>query len=412
MCLYRFAVLIALATSQLPASEPWPEFRGPQGNGHSTAKNLPLIWSETQNVSWKTLLDGRAWSSPVIWGDQIWLSNATADGKSLFGICIDANSGKILHNLALFQIAEPQDRHAFNSYASPTPAIEQGRVYLHFGSPATVCLDTTVGEVIWQRQDLPCNHFRGAGSSPILWNNFLILTFDGFDEQYLIALDKHTGKTAWKTYRNIDYGADKNSDGDFKKAYSTPGVKVIDDVPTIVSVGAGSTIAYDVRDGIRAVRAQTGGYNSGCRPIFFDNLVIGNTEGGMNLFAIGVNGRGNVTESHIAWTYARSSPARSSPIVVGELIFAISNEGILSCLEGSSGRAFWQKRLDGDYSASPLCDGRHIFYCNQDGLTTVIAADRDFNKVAENKLDDGFMASPAVIDNAANTSHRNASLSD
>jgi outer membrane protein assembly factor BamB len=400
MRLAAIALVVLLQVFSISAAEPWPEFRGPHGDGRSSAKNLPLTWSEKENVRWKTPTEGRAWSSPVVWGDQIWLSNATPDGKRLSGICVEATSGKIIRNLLLFEIAKPQPRHNFNSYASPTPAIEAGRVYLHFGSPGTVCLDTKTSAIVWQRQDLPCDHLRGPGSSPILWNDFLILTFDGVDFQYLVALDKRTGKTIWKTDRKIDYGADKNSNGDFKKGYSTPSVKEIAGMPTLVSVGAAATVAYDARDGKELWRAQTGGYNSGCRPLFLDDLVIGNSEDGMQLFAIRTQGRGDITSSNIAWTYARSAPARSSPLVVGDLVFAMSNEGVLSCLDGKTGKAIWQKRLEGDYSASALyVDGR-IYYCSQDGLTTVIAADREFKKLSENQLDEGFMASPAVIDGA------------
>jgi outer membrane protein assembly factor BamB len=167
-----------------------------------------------------------------------------------------------------------------------------------------------------------------------------------------------------------------------------------------VSVSAAATVAYDARNGKELWRVQTGGYNSGCRPLFLDDLVIGNSEDGMQLFAIRTQGRGDITSSNIAWTYARSAPARSSPLVVGDLVFAMSNEGVLSCLDGKTGKAIWQKRLEGDYSASALyADGR-IYYCSQDGLTTVIAADREFKKLSENQLDEGFMASPAVIDAA------------
>lgn len=394
------ALLTLFVATPLFSGEPWPEYRGPRGDGQSRAKNLPLTWSETENARWKTKIPGKAWSSPVVWEDQIWLSNATEDGKKLYGVCIDAKSGAVLHDVTVFDIAEPQYCVAFNSYASPTPAIEAGRVYLHFGSPGTACLDTKTGAVVWSRRDLPCNHFRSAGSSPILWKDLLILTFDGFDYQYLAALDKHTGRTVWKTDRNIDYGDEGNADGDLKKAFSTPTVSEIDGVPTLVSPSAIATVAYDARDGKELWQAKTGGYNSACRPIFFDGLFVGHTEGGMRLFAIRPDGRGDITESHVAWTASKSAPTRPSPIVIGDLMFIISNEGVVSCLEAKSGKQVWQKRLEGDYSASPLYANGRIYFFSQDGLTPVIAAERTFNKLAENKLDDGFMASPAVADDA------------
>lgn len=396
---YLLVAFLAVAASSF-AGEPWPEFRGPHGDGHSAAKNLPLEWSESKNIVWKTRIEGKAWSSPVIWGNQIWLSNATEDGKKLFGVCVDAESGEKIHDLTIFEIEKPQFCIPFNSYASPTPVVEEGRVYLHFGSAGTACLDTATAKVIWARQDLPCNHFRSAGSSPIVWKDLLILTFDGFDYQYLTALNKQTGETVWKTDRNIDYGDAGNADGDLKKGFSTPQVKEINGIPTLVSPSAGATVAYDARDGKELWRAQTGGYNSGCRPIFYDNLVVGHTEGGLKLWAIHPDGRGDVTSSHVAWTFSKSTPTRPSPIVVGDLMFIISCEGVATCLEAKTGTQIWQKRLEGDYSASLLYANGRIYFFSQDGHIPVIAAEREFQKLAENKLDDGFMASPAVIDDA------------
>jgi len=399
-CRQIIAAIVGMLPAIALAADHWPEFRGPCGDGHATSQRLPLVWSESRNIVWKSPIDGRAWSSPVVWRDQIWLSNAAADGKKLSALCVDAPTGKLLFNQTLFEIAEPQDRHPFNSYASPTPVIEEGHVYLHFGSPGTVCLDTRTFAVVWQRQDLPCNHLRGPGSSPIAWKDLLILTFDGFDYQYLVALDKRSGKTVWKTDRNIDYGADKNSDGDFKKAYSTPAVKDVDGTPMLVSVSAGATVAYDARDGKELWRVPTGGYNSGCRPVFFKDLVIGNSEGGLSLFAIRYAEKAKSFHAESTWSYPRGAAARSSPLIVGELIFANNNEGVLSCLDGHTGTPFWQKRLEGDYSASPLFANGRIYYCDQDGLTTVVAASREFQKLAENRLDDGCMASPAVCGDA------------
>ena len=162
----------ALATVLLiPAlglgGETWPEFRGPSGDGHSDAVGLPLRWSETENVKWKTPIHDKGWSSPVIWGTQIWLTTATEDGKQLFVLCVDRDTGKIVHDRKLFEVAKPGFCPPHNSYASPTPVLEEGRVYVHFGSYGTACLDTASGQTIWARRDLPCDHYRAPGSSPI-----------------------------------------------------------------------------------------------------------------------------------------------------------------------------------------------------------------------------------------------------
>ena len=222
--LYFFTTL----STSLFADQPWPQFRGPAGNGHAVANSLPTTWSESENVQWKTPIPGRGWSSPVVWEDQVWLTTATPDGRTLYAICLDLASGKIVHNRKLFDVEQPQDIHLTNSHASPTPVIEKGRVYVHFGSYGTACLDTSDGSVIWERRDFPCNHWRGPGSSPILFEDLMIVHFDGYDYQYVVALDKKTGANRWKVDRAIDYQTD---DGDFKKAFCTPTVINVDGQP-------------------------------------------------------------------------------------------------------------------------------------------------------------------------------------
>src|SRR4029079_7409406 len=216
----------------------WPEFRGPTADGHAEARNLPVTFGEKENVTWKTAIHDKGWSSPVVWGNQIWLTTATEDGSSLFAMCLDLKNGKILHNVRVFYLNKPQYCQPFNSYASCTPAIEEGRVYVHFGAHGTAALDTSNAKILWKRQDLKCDHHRGPGSSPILFENLMIVNFDGYDVQYVVALDKNTGETVWKTDRNIEYA---NDDGDIKKAYGTPRVIDVDGQPQLISPSAGAT---------------------------------------------------------------------------------------------------------------------------------------------------------------------------
>src|SRR5580765_5588403 len=228
----------------------WPQFRGPDGNGVSSATGLPITWSETQNVRWKTEIHGRAWSSPVILGRQLWLTTATPDGKQLFAMALDKETGKILFDLKLFDVPNPQFAHSFNSYASPTPVIETGRVYVTFGSPGTAAIDTATGKVIWERRDLECNHFRGAGSSPVVFRNLLFMHFDGSDVQYVVALDKDTGKTVWQTKRSVNFqdlepDGRVKADGDFRKAFSTPTIVMVGNEPVFVSLGSKAAYGYD-----------------------------------------------------------------------------------------------------------------------------------------------------------------------
>jgi outer membrane protein assembly factor BamB len=397
----RFGFILLFVFGSLSVAhcgENWPQFRGPDGNGVSDATGLPLTFSDTENVRWKTPIHGKGWSSPVVWGDQVWLTTATEDGKEMFAICVDLASGKILHDIKLWDVAEPQPGIDYNSYASPSPVIEQGRVYVHFGAHGTAAIDTATGEILWKRQDLPCNHFRGAGSSPILVDNLVVLTFDGYDYNYLAALDKRSGEIVWKRDRNIT-SYDRADNGDYHKAFSTPQVIDAGGRKQLVSPSAGATIAYDPATGAELWRVRSGGMNAAARPIFGNGLIYCTTaDGGWQLFALKPGGSGDVSESHLAWKFNKNVSKRPSPLLVGDLLFMVSDHsGIVTCVDAKEGKLIWQHRLGGDYCASPIyADGR-IYLFEVDGNAPVIGAGREFRLLAENHLEAGSMASPAVV---------------
>jgi outer membrane protein assembly factor BamB len=276
--------------------------------------------------------------------------------------------------------------------------IEEGRVYVHFGAPGTACLDTGTGKILWSRPDLVCDHFRGPASSPILYGNLLIVAYDGYDYQYVVAFDKHTGKTVWRRDRNIEYGTDN---GDAKKAYSTAKIIEVDGQPQLVYPSAGATIAYEPQSGEEIWRINHGGMNASNPPLFGHGLLFLNTAaGGFKLFAMRADGRGDLTKTNVVWKTATGVPTRSSPVLVDDLMFMVSDAGIATCIEAKTAKTVWQKRLKGEFSSSPLyADGR-IYFCNQDGQTFVVAATRDYELLATNDLADGCMASPAVYDKA------------
>jgi outer membrane protein assembly factor BamB len=391
-----FATCVFSATFAF--ADNWPEFRGPDGDGHGLAKNLPVKFGENENVTWKTPIPGKAWSSPVVWGEQTWMTTATEDGTSLSAVRVDLESGKVTHNKRVFFIQKPQYINPFNSYGSPTPVIEEGRVYVHFGAHGTAAIDTTDGKVLWTRQDLPCDHFRGPGSSPILFENLLIVNFDGYDLQYVVALDKNTGQTVWKADRDIDYGTD---DGDFKKAYGTPRVIDVNGQLQLINPSAGATISYDPRSGKEIWRVMSGGMNASARPLWANGMIYATTAaGGWQLFAVRPDGTGDITKTHNPLKYGKAVPTRSSPIMVDDLIYMVNDAGIFSCVEAKTLKPVWTQRVGGNYTSSPVYADGKLYFFSQEGDCPVLEPGRKFNLLATNKLDGGCMASPAVADNA------------
>jgi outer membrane protein assembly factor BamB len=403
----RILCLLSLFVCLAAFGSNWPQFRGPDGNGHADASQLVTSWSEQKNIKWKTAVHGKGWSSPVIWGDQIWLTTGTPDGRQLFALCIDARSGKVMRDLKLFDVERPQFIHAANSPASPTPVLEEGRVYVTFGSPGTACLDTETGKVLWERRDLECNHYRGAGSSPIVFGDLLIMNFDGSDRQYVVALNKNTGKTVWQTNRSIDFkdlGPDgkPKAEGDFRKAFATPHVARFGGEPLLISQGANAVYGYKPETGEELWRVEERqNHSGGTRPVIGHGLIFvptGWSQG--QLLAIKPGGKGDVTSSHVAWRVTKSVAKKPSALLWGDVLYMINDGGVATALDATTGRELWSERIGGNFSASPIVAGEQIYFFNEEGKGTVIAAGREFRKIAENRLASGCMASPAVSGNA------------
>jgi outer membrane protein assembly factor BamB len=326
------------------------------------------------------------------------VTSATEDGTRLYAICVDGQSGRIVHDITVFEIEEPMFCFPYNSYASPTPVIEGDWLWVHYGSAGTACLDTATGKILWTRQDLPCDHHRGPGSSPILFRDLILINFDGYDLQYVVALDKSTGRTVWRRDRSIDYNT---HDGDLKKAYGTPTVLEHGGRLQLVSPGAVGTVAYDPLTGEELWKVHHGGYNAAARPLYTHGMAIINTEGGLRLLAVRPDGEGDVTETHIVWSYGRSTPTRPSQLVVGDHLYMVGDAGIVTCLDVRTGELAWVERMGGRHSASPLHAAGRIYLFDEENASRVIqATPAGFQLLAENSLDEGCMASPAVLDDA------------
>ncbi|MDF1812474.1 MAG: PQQ-binding-like beta-propeller repeat protein [Verrucomicrobiales bacterium] len=393
----------------------WNQWRGPDGQGHADTA-LPVKWSETENVTWKTALSGKGWSSPVIEGDQIWMTAAhetlatpeetakrleTNTGSQplvvlsmvrLHAICVDKNSGKLLHDFEILSRKEPQWAHKLNSYASPTPVIENGKLYCHFGSYGTACVDTQTVEVVWQNQDLYVHHENGPGSSPVLWRDHLIFHMDGSDKQYIVALDKHTGKIAWKT----DRSGEMNSNPQLKKSYGTPLILDVGGEPVLFSPGADWLYAYQPDSGNELWKLNYGklGFSIAPRPVAGHGMLYMSTSFMRpQLLAIKYSG----SSPEIVWKSEKSVPNQPSPILVGDEVYYITDSGgIISCHDARTGELHWKERIGGNYSASPLHADGKIYFHSREGETTVIQAGKEFKILAKNTLDGAHMSSAAV----------------
>lgn len=415
VCSWIFAAVIVLSAAismsrdVLVAAEPtnqppggkvaWHEFRGDAHNGTAVGQNPPLAWGEEKNLLWKVAIHGRGWSSPVAADDQVWLTTATEDGKQMFAVCVALADGRMLHDLLAFENESVQaDFHVTNSYASPTPVLDAKHAYVHFGAYGTKCLDRQTGATIWQRRDLPCNHYRGPGSSPILYDNLLIVHMDGFDHQYVVALDKKTGQTVWKRDRDIDYETDN---GDYYKAYSTPLVIRVGEQDQLVSSTSKATLVLDPRTGEEIWRVRYPEFSATARPLFDDQKLFLNTGfGKAQMLCVQVDGQGDVTDSKILWSQKRGIGSKPSQVLTAGKLFSVTDDGVLSRISTSDGELVWQKRLGGNFSSSLVATAEHLFAFDHDGKSYALTVADEPEIVSENTLSEGCRASPAIVDDS------------
>lgn len=382
---------LLLATSLVAAASDWPQFRGPDGQGHSSETGLPLEWSETAGVRWKVPVPGLGWSSPAVSDDRVWLTTGVIDsgGASLRALAYDAGTGENRLDVEVFRISDSGLPNLKNSHASPTPIVDGERVYVHFGASGTAAL-TTSGEVLWTRR-FPYVSQHGNGGSPTLWEDLLIFSCDGYDRSFVVALDVETGETRWQRDRHEP----------FSQAYSTPLVIQVEGQDQLISVGAFQTVALEPATGeeIWRVVYTDEGFSTVPRPVYGHGLVYVLT--GFNqpaLLAIRADGRGDVSRTHLAWASAQSIPLIPSPLLVGDDLYLISDLGVVSRLDAETGELVWRARIAGNYSASPVyADGR-IYFQSEEGRTTAIEPGGEFRVLGTSSVDGATLASMAVSD--------------
>ncbi len=394
----RIPLLVVVLGAVQVFSGDWPEFRGPTGQGHASESRLPLQWSKDQNVAWKQTVPGTGWSSPVIVDGKVFLTTAVSAGKenpSLRTLCFDARTGKSLWDTEVFTSSETQtgSLHNKNSYASPTPLVHQGRIYVHFGHHGTACIDLK-GKVLWRNNTMKYSPVHGSGASPAWCDGKIVFSVDGASEPFVVALEAKTGAVAWKVPRE--------SNAKKKFSFVTPLVIEVDGKKQIITPGSGVVSALDPKDGREIWRVTYGeGYSVVPRPVFGHGLLfIATGFDRPTVIAIRADGKGDVTQTHIAWTLTKGAPNTPSLLLSGKELFMVSDGGIASCVDAVSGQVHWQERVGGNHSASPLLAGDRIYLQSEEGVGTVIKASKTFETLATNNLEERSLASSAASDGA------------
>lgn len=373
-------------------SADWSEFRGPDGQGHADVAGLPVEWSTTKNVLWKTPIEGLGWSSPIVIKNRVYLTTAVpgaGEVRSLRTLCLDADSGKVVWDREVFKQSGGKV-HSKNSHASSTPISDGEKLFVHFGTHGTACL-TLDGKVEWTNSELKYSPVHGNGGSPVLVDEFLVVSCDGGDREFIVALDRKTGKIRWQTDRTATHLAKKF-------AFGTPLVITLNGEQQIVSQGAGAVYGYRVKDGSLIWKVDyEDGYSVIPRPVFAHGLLfIATGYDRPKLLAIDPTGTGDITKTHVKWTLTRGAPHTPSPLVVGDELYVVSDNGIATCLDAKTGNQHWQERLGGGFSASPLAADGRVYFQKEDGETIVVKASKEFSEIAHNKLEPRTFASFAV----------------
>ena len=404
--IFLFFSSLIFTSSFIKPDHNWTHFRGSNLDGISDVVSCPIKWSPDSNIVWKAKIHGRGWSSPVVYNNQIWVTTATDDGKEMYAVCIDFDSGNILYDILLFSPDSIYRKHNINSYATPTPCIEEEFVYAHFGKYGTACLSTLDGSLKWKRNDLKCIHVQGPGSSPILYKNMIILHLEGSDRQLITALDKMTGKTIWETERPKEVYDQIEPIG--KKAYITPIIMKMNGNDHMISNGSAACIAYNPTTGQEIWRIVRGVDSTIAMPFTDDDLVYFHTGFVVDeeqnkfaeLMAVDPNGIGDIGSTNIKWRLETPILQLATPLIKDGLIYNIDTKNIMMCLYAASGETVWSTRLKGKYNSSPIYAAGHIYFSSTSGKTTVVQEGLELNIVAENELKGEIWTTPAVVGNS------------
>ena len=397
------ALLIAIAV--FPAhAENWPRFRGPNGQGISSETNLPTKWSATENIAWKTPIPADGWSSPIVWGDRIFLTGTSDRGVSCRVLCLNAADGKILWDKKVFD-QQTTRKEGKNSYATPTAVTDGQAVYALFGSGGVAALDFS-GNIRWTNTDNKFYSRHGLGSSPILYKDLLVIPWDWsivpgpgieektgwqipWDKAFVLALDTKTGKEKWRTPRGLS-----------RISHMTPIVATIGGKDQIISPAGDAIQGFDPDSGALLWTVKSGGEGVTPSPVLAgpDLLVTQSgfptgVPGGAAIRAVKLDpsAKGDVTASHIAWEQRKNVPNLPSLVFhqPSGLLFGVTEKGFALCLNSKTGDPVWTERLGGNFSASPVLADNRVYLLAESGETVILEPSDKFKELARNKLADG-----------------------
>lgn len=412
-----FLVLYFAAVAS--AGDSWLEWRG-DGQGHGTAKDLPVRWTEDE-VGWKTDIPGLGWSTPVIANGKVWLTTAvdqraneeeierrrklTTNSQPLIfsthvsyrALCLELSSGKVLHDIEVLAEDDPQFIQIDNSYATPSPILDGDRLYCHFGAGGMGAVDISTGKVLWRNKTMVVKHENGPGSSPVLWNDLLIVHCDGIDVQYIVAINKLDGSIAWKTART----GKLNENPQLRKSYATPLVMNVEGKDQVLSPAADWLYGYDPATGKELWKLNYGklGFSNSSRPVAGNGLVYVCT-GFMQSQLLAVRPGTEERAAKIEWTYNKQVPAVASPLLVGDELYFGSGKGILTCLNAKTGESLWTQRVGTRLWASPIFADGKLYFFDQKGTTTVVSPGKKYQGLATNTLEGRIQAAGAAVDGA------------
>jgi outer membrane protein assembly factor BamB len=373
----------------------WPQFRGPNSDGHVDGPATPVEWSDSKNVAWKVAIPGLGWSSPAIADGKVFLTTAVTDGEglSLRVLALQAKTGTIAWEREVRRLEKTPAIHTKNSHASPTPLIRDGAVFVHFGALGMSRLSTDDGTVQWTCNELEYPPMHGSGGSPVLHAGKLVVVCDGSTNPFVAAVDTQTGKVAWKTPRSIKARV--------SHSFVTPTVTVEKGKAQVLAPGPDHLAAYDLNTGAELWRVLALGWSVVPQPALGHGLVIYNHDyDHPELLAVKLGGAGDVTETHVAWRLKRGAPSTPSPLLVGDELYFVSDTGIASCVDAKTGESHWMERIDGTYSASPVFANGRVLFLNESGLATWVQRGKKFTMLGKSEVPGRTLATPAFSDAA------------